>query len=451
MKVIVLGSGVIGVASAYFLAKAGNEVIVIDKEVQAGLGCSKANGGQLSYSHIQTWAHRNSLQSLLKSCLLNKTCLSLKDFADSNFYRWIYEFYCNSNPKIALENSKKIHLLNSLSRLVLQQMITEENLKFHYKNQGILHFFHKQKDLDKEAENLEIFSKIFATKHNFSDIIPINTTETKSGKSHLNEEKLVFNPQFLNPDECIKQEPNLVKLFDEKKLAGGVFYGLDASGDSAKFTKNLAKICKEKYGVVFESKNQVHNLLTNYKKITGVNTNNGVYVGDCYLYAMGALGNGLLSGIGVETKIYPVKGYSLSIPCDENFIAPNMAMTDQAGKVVYSRLGNQFRIAGTIEMAGNRNFMNQRHLKFLRQNLRQNFSDFGNIDKAEEWQGFRPFRPNSIPLIGCVQKFGNLFLNTGHGSLGWTMAAASGNLIAKLVNGKNLPQFSFLEEELKNL
>lgn len=452
MKVVVLGSGVIGVVSAYFLAKSGCEVVVIDKEVESGLGCSKANGGQLSYSHIQTWAHKESLKSLFKSSLLRRTCLSFKDFANPQFCRWFVDFYKNSPPEIALENSKKIHRINQLSRLVLDQILCEEKIEFSYKNKGILHFFYNQKDFDSETENLKEYDEILNKKYDFSDLFAdaealnpgLNYTKNLSSKSSLGH-------KFLSAQECVEFESSLIKLFDKNKLIGGFLYGADASGDSAKFTKNLAKICKEKYGVVFEYGNVVRNLLTNYKKITGINTDNGVHVADSYVFALGALSTNLLSGIGVETKIYPVKGYSLTIPCSQDFIAPNQAMTDQTGRVVYSRLENQFRVAGTAEIAGLSQKMNNRHLRFLRNNLNQNFSDFGNLDKAIEWQGFRPFRPNSIPLIGCVEKYGNLFVNVGHGSLGWTMACASGYLLSKFVNGSNFKQFSFLSDELKEI
>ena len=419
MKVIVLGAGAIGVVSAYFLACAGHQVTVIEKEPSASEGCSYANGGQLSYSHIETWAAKTSLLSMLKAAFSPKSFLSVSDFSNKEFWRFVFEFYKNSSKTKSQENSQKLFALTSYSQEVLKEICEEEDISFDYKSEGILHFYRDVRKLEKAVKHAESFSSIGC------------------------------KTQVLNAEECLKKEPTLVKLFDENKLAGGIFYETDASGDSASFTKNLAKICQEKYGVVFEWKTGIKNILTNYKKITGVNTVKGVFVADKYVYALGASGINLLDGINVDTKIYPVKGHSISIQCNEEFVAPNLALTDPENKVVYSRLGNIFRMAGTVEFCGLKGGENQQHLTFLKNVLRSSFSDFGNFNRLEEWHGFRPFRPNSIPLICEVKKYKNLFLNTGHGSLGWTLSAASGKVITDLVLENRGRKFNFLDEELK--
>jgi D-amino-acid dehydrogenase len=230
-----------------------------------------------------------------------------------------------------------------------------------------------------------------------------------------------------------------------------LFFKDDESGDCYKFTQQLEKICKEKYGVKFNFNCDIKNLLTNYKKITGINTSEGVLVADKYIYALGASSISLLKGIGVETKIYPIKGYSLSIKCDDKFIAPNMAMTDNENKIVYSRLGNIFRVAGTVEMSGNNLTINKQNLNFLYENVQKTFADFGDIKNAKEWVGMRPFRPNSIPLIGEINKFSNLIMNSGHGSLGWTNSLASAKIIDDLLAKKPHKDFNFLNKEIHEL
>ncbi len=419
MKVIVLGAGAIGVTSAYFLARAGHQVTVIEKSPAASEGCSYANGGQLSYSHVETWAAKASFTSMLKAAFLPGSFLSISDVASKEFRQFLLEFYKNSNVQKAQENSHKIFALTSYSRQALQEIIKEENISFEHKKDGILHFYRDPKKLEKAVKDAEHFNYIGC-------------------KAHI-----------LSAEECLKKEPALIKLFDEKKLAGGIFYENDASGDSAVFTKSLAKICQEKYGVIFEFGTDIKNILTNHKKITGINTSNGVFTADKYVYALGANGIRLLNGIDVSTKIYPLKGHSLSIACDSEFVAPRLALTDPENKVVYSRLGSTFRIAGTIDFCGLKSGHNKRHLRFLKNTVRASFADFGNLNHLKEWHGFRPFRPNSIPLICEVKKYGNLFLNTGHGSLGWTMSAGSGKILSDLVSDSHGKKFGFLNEELR--
>ncbi|MBM3579593.1 MAG: FAD-dependent oxidoreductase [Alphaproteobacteria bacterium] len=415
-KIIVLGAGVVGVTSAYFLACAGNEVVVIDKNPDAAMDCSYANGGQLSYSHIETWAARNSLLAMVKAAILPGSFLSVSDFSNKKFWRFVAEFYKNSATEKSLQNSKNLFTLSSYSKEALQQILKEETkLKFDYKKEGILHFYRTQKSFEQATKNAE-----------FSNLLGCET-------------------QILNAEECVRKESALVKLFDEKKLVGGIFYPQDASGNSAAFTRSLAQICQKKFGVVFEYNTNVKNILTNYKKITGINSDRGVFTANNYVYALGAGGLRLLSGINVETGIYPVKGHSLSISCDQEFVAPHLAMTDLENKVVYSRLGNVFRVAGTVEFRGSSSQKNPQQISFLKNIVSSSFSEFGNFNQVEEWHGFRPFRPNSLPLVCEVKKYGNLFLNTGHGSLGWTLAAGSGKVLSELVSGKGDQRFSFLE------
>jgi D-amino-acid dehydrogenase len=422
MKVIVLGAGVIGVSTAYFLAKSGHEVVVIDRLNSCAEGCSNSNGGQLSYSHIETWSNKNSLISMAKNIFLPNSYLYLKDFSNKEFYLWINEFIKNSSHENSLKNSEKLFKISNLSKSLMAELLNEEaDLKngnsFDFNKNGILHFYRSKKTFEKEIKKLEKFN-------------------------------FIRNFEILNSEQCLKKEPNLSMLSDEKKLAGGLFFKDDESGDCFKFTQQLEKICRDKYDVKFIYNCDIKNLLTNYKKITGINTSEGVYVADKYVYALGASSISLLKGIGIETKIYPIKGYSLSIKCDEKFIAPNMAMTDNENKIVYSRLGNIFRVAGTVEMSGNNLVMNKQNLDFLYQNVQKTFADFGDIKNAKEWVGMRPFRPNSIPLIGDVNKFSNLLINSGHGSLGWTNSLASAKIIDDLLAKKTHKDFNFLNKEI---
>ena len=418
MKVVVLGAGVIGVTSAYFLARAGYKVTVIEKNSSVANGCSYGNGGQLSYSHIETWSSKSSILSIIKAALTPNSFVKISDFANQDFWRFAAEFYKNSNPTVAQENSQKIFALTSFSKESFAEIIKEEDLSFSFKKGGTLHFYRSLKNFEKAVKESEKFGPIGC------------------------------KAQILTAEDCLKKEPALVKLFDEKKLAGGIFYEGDASGDCAAFTKALARVCKEKYGVVFEVKTEVKNILTNFKKITGINTDKGVFVGDAYVYCLGAHGVRFLNGINVASKIYPIKGHSISIACDQDFIAPTQSLTDPENKIVYSRLGDNFRVAGTVGFCKANFGVDRAQISFLKKTVCASFADFGNINKIEEWAGFRPFRPNSIPLICKVKKYGNLFVNSGHGSLGWTMSAGSGKILADVVGEKKGQKFKFLDEEL---
>jgi D-amino-acid dehydrogenase len=421
MKVIVLGAGVIGVTTAYFLARNGNQVTVIEKNSSPAMGCSHGNGGQLSYSHIDTWAAKASFLAMAKAALTPSSFLSLPNLFEKDFLKWLHQFYKNSSEVKAKENSRKLFRLTSFSREMIEQIIKEENIEFHYKKEGILHFFTKQKKFDSALIEADFHSSLGC--------------------------KL----QILNPDECVKKEPALIKLFNEKKLVGGIFYENDASGNSFLFTKALAEICQKKYGVNFEFDNEIKNILTNHKKITGINTANGVFTADKYVYALGAEGDKLLRGINVNSQIYPLKGYSLSIQSDEDYSAPKMALTDSENKIVYSRIGNIFRAAGTVEVNGLKSRKNKRHIRFLKNVVTKSFSDSGNMNQIEEWYGFRPFRPNSLPLVCEVKKYGNLLLNSGHGSLGWTLSCGCAKILSDITNNQQDTRFGFLEEEEENL
>jgi D-amino-acid dehydrogenase len=252
---------------------------------------------------------------------------------------------------------------------------------------------------------------------------------------------------ILNPDECLKFEPTLEKIYQQKKLAGGIFFEDDARGDPYKFTTKLQKICEKKFGVVFNFNCEIKNILTNFKKITGINTSKEVYTADAYVSCLGSSSNHLFSGIGLTTKIYPIKGYSLSIECNRTHEGPTLTMTDNENKIVYARNNNIFRVAGTIEIAKKDSAPNNKNLKFLYQNAQKTFSNYGDLKNATEWSGYRPFRPNSLPLIGKFPNLENLFINSGGASLGWTNSLASGHLLEQIISQKISKNFDFLKEE----
>lgn len=418
MKVIVLGAGVIGVTTAYFLAKKGYEVTVIDKNSVCAEGASYANGGQLSYADIDLLSSKSSLLSIIKASFRPNSYFSVKDLLAHDLPKWGYEFFKNCSTQKVNHYSKSLFLLGLRSKQKLNELLEDEaQIKFDYQQNGILYFFREQKLFSNALKGAE-FKKSLGVKFTVLDAMA-----------------------------CVKKEPTLVRLYDNQKLAGGIFYVDDASGDSNLFTKSLEKICRKKYQVNFEYDCDIKNIFTNHKKITGINTSKGVFVADKYVFALGAYGSKLLSGIGINAKIYPLKGYSLSIPTDEEFLSPTISLTDEENRVVYSHFNNTLRVAGTFEMNGLKSAKNQSHINFLRSTVSSTFADFGKLNEAKDWCGFRPFRPNSMPLICQVQKYGNLYLNCGHGTRGWTLATGSADIVSDLVADVSHKEFEFLKDE----
>jgi D-amino-acid dehydrogenase len=417
MKIVVLGAGITGVTTAYMLAKMGCEVTVLEKNQSSGLECSHANGGQLSFSHAEPWSSKASTFSILKAAIKPNSFVSIKDLKNTEFLKWSLRFISNSRKKHVESIATKLLNIGAYSRTVLEQILKEEKIDFCYSKKGILHFYRNKRLFDKAIKQAKF------------------------------QEKLGCKINILNSEECVKKEPTLINLQDENKLAGGIFFKDDASGDPFLFINALEWICKNNLNVNFVHNCQVKNLLTNFKKVTGVNTSQGVFQADAYVNTLGGYGNVLLKGIGVNTNIYPLKGYSLSIPTDKMFMAPKMALTDTENKIVYSRLGNTFRAAGTIEACNLSLNNNPKNLNFLRNTIKSTYCDFGDMANAKEWFGFRPYRPDCLPIVGKVEKYGNLFMNSGHGSLGWTNSFASAKIISDKIMQRTVnSKFSFFEK-----
>ena len=421
MKVIILGSGISGITTAYYLAKAGYEVTVLEKNSDSGMACSYANGGQLSFSHAEPWNSKTSLQFMLKSILGGKSFISFSDLKNKEFLNWALKFISNSRSSKSKDISEKILRIGSYSKDNLAMILKEEKIDFHYKNDGILHFYRKQKSFIKAIKQAKF------------------------------QESLGCDIDVLNAEECVKKEPTLIKLFDEKKLAGGIFFKNDASGDPALFIKAIEWICKNRYNVNFEYNTEIKNIFTNYKKITGINTDKGVFTGNCYVSTLGSYGNDLLKGVGIDLNILPIKGYSLSIPTNELFLSPNISLTDSENKIVYSKLGNVFRAAGTIELS-EVDIDSQKNINFLKNTVISTYSDFGDINNAKEWHGLRPYRPDCLPVVCRSRKYGNLYINAGHGSLGWTMSFATSKIISDIITKQDVAsEFYFFEEMEKEI
>jgi D-amino-acid dehydrogenase len=400
MNIIILGAGVIGVTTAYFLNRAGHEVIVIDQATAAGLGASFANGGQLSYSYTDALANPAILPQLPKLLLGREPAFHLKLSFDPALWNWGRQFLHNCTKVRATFNTTNVLRLALYSRSIVHQLVTEQQIEFDYRRNGKLHIYANAQDLQKAVDTM-------ALKNQWG-----------------------CQQQLLSATECLVKEPALRQLAG--KIVGGIFSPLDEAGDSYKFTLALAKLCEaSKNTVQFRYDTVVNRLVVENGRIAEVQTNTGKVRGDAVVLCLGAESALIGHTIGLKLPIYPLKGYSLTVPATA--AAPVVNITDAQRKVVYCRLGDKLRIAGTVELGGYKATMNELQVQNIIKAAKDSFPAAGDYQQITRWVGLRPATPDSVPLLGRTP-YPNLYLNTGHGMLGWTLACGSAVVVSDIIN-----------------
>lgn len=404
MKVLILGAGVVGVTSAYALAKRGYEVEVIERGDMAALETSFANGGQLSYSHAEPWANPGTLPKVFKWMFDDTAPLVMRPRLDWQMVKWGMRFLTNCTQKAADANTLTILKLGLYSRLKTHEIIDETQIEFDYLKNGILHVFCKQGDLDHAIKQVE-----FQAKYGCEEIVK-------------------------TLDECLELEPALQHT--QYNLIGGIHAHHDESGDIHTFTVKLAEFCAQKYGVKFHYGTSVTQLKKdNQNKIAAVVTDRGEFTADAYVMSLGSYSPIYLRQVGLDIPIYPMKGYSVTFKGNEH--SPKLSITDQKAKIVYSPLGNRLRVAGTAEFAGHNSDIKRRRIRPIKKAVRRLFPKV--LDDEDpvisEWACLRPSTPDGPPIIGKTP-VSNLYMNTGHGTLGWTQAAGSAEVLADIFDGK---------------
>jgi len=402
MKVIILGSGFLGATTAYFLSKQGVDVTVVDRQSDSAMECSYANGGQLSYSHAEPWANEGTIQKSVKWIGKDDAPLKFGFSTDPHMWSWTFKFLNQCNVKSARKNSISMMRIGLFSRQVMHEIIAEEDIEFSYSSNGIIHVFFDEKEM-KSAISQSEFQKEKAN-------IPFN---------------------ILNPNQVVEYEKSLEHK--RNQIVGGIVYPLDELGCINQFSTEISKISAKKYGANFEYNTNILDIKTDGKNIVGIETDKGTLQADKYVMAMGSYSYIFLKKIGIKVPIYPMKGYSISVPITNMDAAPNMSITDASLKVVFCRLGNVLRAAGTAEFAGYNDDIDKKRIQMLKHAVSDRFPDVGNVDAATEWACLRPSTPDGPPIIGSTSKYNNLFLNTGHGTLGWTQGAGSAKIVASLM------------------
>ena len=405
MKVLILGSGVVGVTSAYYLALKGFDVTVIDRQPAVGMETSFANAGQISPGYSAPWAAPGVPVKALKWLFQRHAPLAVKSDFTLWQIEWTLKLLRNCTAKRYDTNKERMVRLAEYSRDCLAELRASTDIAYEARTQGTLQVFRTQKQLDAEAKDIAVLSRLG---------VPF---------------------EHLDPDGCVRAEPALAAVKD--KLLGGLRLSGDETGDCQMFTQNLAEKAKA-LGVTFRQDVTIQRLLTNNNKLSGVeiSTNFGVEVlhADQYVVALGSYSRQLMKGLGLSIPVYPVKGYSLTVPVINSAAAPVSTVMDETYKVAITRFDNRIRVGGMAELAGFDLSLNPRRRETLEMVLNSLFPNGGDLSQSQFWTGLRPMTPDGTPIIGkASEKYDNVWLNTGHGTLGWTMACGSGQLLADLV------------------
>jgi D-amino-acid dehydrogenase len=413
MRVIVLGAGVVGTTAAWYLSRAGHEVTVVDRQPDAGLETSFANGGQISASHAEPWANPSTPAKVLKWLGREDAPLLFRLRADPRQWTWALSFLLECLPSRSLENTKQLLALALYSRDRLAELRRETGIEYDLQTRGILQFFVDATELERAAEKAAFMR----------------------GLGCEREVKSAAETRAIEPALAAAPIP----------LAGAIYTPTDESGDACKFTQGLATLASER-GVRFRYGCIVRRLETAGDRVSAVVL--GVEGGaeervsaDTYVVALGSYSPLVLRPAGISASVYPLKGYSITVPLAERDVAPQGSLTDESAKLVFSRLGDRLRVAGTAELTGYDTSINRVRCEAIVRRTRELFPRLSHADRAEFWAGLRPATPSNVPLVGRT-RYANLFLDTGHGTLGWTMAAGSGQAIAEIVSGRR-PEVNF--------
>jgi len=402
MKVIVLGSGVIGVSSAYQLALAGHDVTVIDRQPAAALETSYGNAGEVSPGYSAPWAGPGVPVKAVKWLLMHHRPLVIRPHLDLNLIRWGLAMLRNCTGARYELNKGRMVRLAEYSRDCLKELRTQTGIQYDARMQGTLQLFRTQAQLDGTAADIAILKRYGV------------------------------GFELLDRDGCIRHEPALAHVRD--KFVGGLLLPGDETGDCFKFTQNLAALAVQ-HGVQFRYGTPIKRLLLAGKQIDGVLTEAGTLKADAYLVALGSYSPLLLRPLGIRIPVYPVKGYSITVPITDAGGAPESTVMDESHKVAVTRLGERIRVGGTAELAGYTLKLHDARRATLEHVVTDLFPRGGDVKRAEFWCGLRPMTPDGTPVVGGT-RLPNLFLATGHGTLGWTMAAGTGRVMADLISGR---------------
>lgn len=404
MRILVLGSGLLGVSTAYELARRGFSVTVLDRQPASAAEGSYSNGAQLSYSHAEPWASPHILPKLPIWILDPSAPLVFRPRADWQMMKWGVRFLRNCTTARAHANCINILRLGLHSRQELARIRAETGIAFDFSNRGILRIYSDQAELNHARKQSEFQAKFGCQE------------------------------RVLTRDECVALEP--VLQHTTRTIVGGLHAFQDEVGDAHHYCTELAKYAESEHGVQFRYGISIASLRTEHNKVVAVTTNQGDIEADSFVMAMGAYSAPCLRTIGLDIPVYPMKGYSITIAAND--FAPHASITDGKYKIVYTRIGDKLRVAGTAEFTGYSQEVNPKRIAPILKAAKKFLPKIDWSQPVESWACLRPSTPDGPPILGRTP-YHNLFLNTGHGTLGWTQAAGSASIVADIMENKVPP------------
>jgi D-amino-acid dehydrogenase len=402
MKIAVLGSGVIGTTAAYYLTLAGHEVTVLDRQAGPALETSFANAGEVSPGYSAPWAAPGMIVKALKWLFMKNRPLVIWPQADAAMLRWGLQLLGQCRQDAYNLNKGRMVRVAEYSRDCLRQLRDETGIAYDHRTRGTLQLFRKQAQVDGVAADIEVLRQFGVAW------------------------------EALDPAGCIRHEPALGRV--QGKFVGGLLLPGDETGDCYKFTNELAAMATAR-GATFRFGVNIKGLRRAGGDIEAVETDAGPVTADRYLLALGSHAPGLLAPVGIRLPVYPVKGYSITVPITDAGGAPESTVMDETYKVAVTRLGDRIRVGGTAELAGYNLKLRQPRRQTLEHVVGDLFPSGGDASRASFWTGLRPMTPDGTPVLGPT-RYPKLWLSCGHGTLGWTMAAGSGRLMADWMSGR---------------
>ena len=407
MRVLVLGSGVVGTASAYYLARAGFEVVVVDRQPAVAMETSFANAGQVSPGYASPWAAPGVPLKAMKWLLQRHAPLAIKLTGDIDQYLWMAQMLRNCTAARYAVNKERMVRLSEYSRDCLDELRAETGIAYEGRQLGTTQLFRTQAQLDAAAKDIAVLQR--------------------SGVPY----------ELLDRAGIARVEPALAKV--SHKLSGALRLPNDQTGDCQMFTSRLAEMA-EALGVEFRFEQNIQRLDYAGDRLAGVWIDGKLETADRYVLALGSYSPQMLKPLGIRASVYPLKGYSLTVPISDPAMAPQSTVLDETYKVAITRFDQRIRVGGMAEIAGHDLSLNPRRRETLEMVVGDLYPQGGDPSDAVFWTGLRPATPDGTPIIGATP-YRNLFLNTGHGTLGWTMACGSGRVLADLLASKR-PQIS---------
>lgn len=402
MHILVLGGGVIGVTTAYELLKDGHQVTLVERAPEAAAGTSFGNAGMIAPGHAFAWASPRVPKILLRSLWRNDLAFRMGFTTDPAFWRWCVRFLGECTAERARINTQRKHRLCTYAQSVLREIVAETNIPFDYSETGLLYLHRSQATFEHGVRNMAILREL--------------------GQQQ----------QILSPDQIADLDPALAPA--KEKIAGGIYAPTDATGDCRLFTQRLAEVAAQR-GAELRLGTTVRRLHSDGERITGVETDRGTFSADAYVLALGVWSPHLLRGLDKWLPVYPVKGYSLTLPIGGNHVAPRVGAVDDDNLIAYSRLGARLRVTAQAQFAGYDAAHRPADFTAMLAKIQDILPGAADYTQPSYWAGLRPMTPEGTPIMGLGRQR-NLYLNTGHGHVGWTMSCGAARVTRDLIAGR---------------